>query len=198
MSDETKSDGTMSEGMVEEKAECSSETAEPCEPVVRVSCRIDAQTQKDFTKPVRTGSLITMLLGVLLLGTYITLFVLDGSVIEVGEILLIAILIWGALFFGMGLVFLLTVRKNIKRAAELNATNEYSFYEGYMTVSTVRRGENIGTVKLYYSDFVKKRERKREFLLYPNASSIYLIPKGELGAGEIEFLRRVLHLPARK
>ena len=161
---------------------------------MRLSYRVDAEAQKRFSKPMRTGSLIAMILGISLLLVFIVLYVLSGDVLSLQPILLGVFLVCGAVLFVVGLIFFLACRMNVKNAAQIDALNEYEFYDDFMTVSTTRRGENIGTVKVYYPDLYRRTERKNEILLYPAAASVYIVPKEGLGENELARLRAALGL----
>lgn len=166
--------------------------------LLRISYRIDARAQRDISKRARIGSLIALFAGISILIAFIVLSVLVEESVWLDTVFHVAILLLGAFLFGLGLIFYLSVRKNIKNAERLDALNHYDFYENYMEIESDRRGENIGKVKVYYPDFVKIREKGKFFMLYPTAATVYPVPKEGLSEDEIASLRRVFHLKTRK
>ena len=50
-------------------------------------------------------------------------------------------------------IFLLVIYANsIKAVKKQQVVNLYEFFEDHFIISTIRNGENIGSVKLYYSE----------------------------------------------
>lgn len=97
-----------------------------------------------------------------------------------------------AFLFAFGLVLLIVTHINGRNTARLGRTNVFRFYEHSFTVTDLKEGEDMGTVKAYYSDLAKVRENKEFFLLYPNSVTFYPVDKTQMTQEEIEALRAVL------
>ncbi len=183
----------------QQQIEQNEETSPQEQPFLVTSYKIDGNAQREFSKPLLIYSYIAMPVGLPLVIGYIVLSLLSDEGILVGLPAAIpyVLLFVGAVLFATGLVFLFTVRKNIRNAENLIQTNEYSFYEDYMCVESICRGERVGVAKVYYNDLAKRRERRDFFLLYPNSVSVFPVPKSGLSEEEIAHLRNALRIIKR-
>ena len=66
-----------------------------------------------------------------------------------------------------------------------------------MLVTQVRFGENMGTMKYYYGDFVSRRETGRFILLYQTAYTVFPVGKAALAPEQLTLLRALLALPQK-
>lgn len=165
-------------------------------PFLVTTCKIDGNTQRELSWSILLYCRIAMAVGIPLVIAYIVLSVLKDEEIlsAIPNAVLYAILFFGAVLFATGIVFYFTVKKNIKNTEKINQTNEYSFFEDYVLLTSIRLGERLGASKVYYTDFAKVRERKKYFLLYPTSVSILPVPKEGLTEGEIDHLRNALRI----
>ena len=173
----------------------------PDQPQEICSCSvcINGALQAKISSPANKLLLADLIIGAVFLVGFIVLFVLNGEVLGgkkfvVDNFLLILLLVCGAILFGMGIALLILNRKNVKNAEALSQENFYRFYPDHVLVRTMRKGETLGEVKQYYASFVKVREKKDFFFLYPNNVTLFPVPKSELTGEQIEALRRVLPL----
>lgn len=180
----------------ENKMPVEEEQKEEVKPFVVSSCKIDGNMQREFSRPLLIYSRIAMIVGLPIVIAYIVLSVLrdEGVLPAIPNTVLYIMLFLGAVLFATGIVFYLSVKKNIKNADNINQTNEYSFYEDYVTMESIRLGERLGATKAYYTDFVKVKESKNYFLLYPTSVSVYPVPKRGLSENDVAHLRNVLRI----
>ena len=162
-----------------------------------ITSKIDGQVQKEISKPILIYSYIGIVLGIPLVLAYIVFSVLKGDVLTIPDFVLYILLFLGAVLFATGIVFLFSVKKNMRNADNCLEINEYSFYDDYVCIAAIRRGERLGAIKTYYEDFVKRKECKKFFLLYPTSVTIYPIPKENLSEEKIARLRSALRIIKR-
>lgn len=164
-------------------------------PFLVAHCMIDGNTQRELMKPLLIYSRIGFAVGVPLLLAYIVLYVLcEEDVLSFPTGVLYLMLFVGAILLGTGIVFLLSAKKNIKNVDNISQMNEYSFFDDYVSVESIRRGERLGASKAYYVDFVKIKESKKYFLLYPTTETVFPVPKEGLSEEELGHLRNALRL----
>ncbi len=164
-------------------------------PFLVVSCMIDGTVQREIMKPLLIFSRIGLAVGIPLLLAYIVLYVLCGeAVLNFPTGVLYLMLFVGAILFGSGIVFLLSAKKNIKNADHVSQMNEYSFFEDYVSVESIRHGERLGASKAYFVDFVKIKESRKYFLLYPTSATVFPVPKEGVSEEEIGRLRNALRI----
>ena len=165
-------------------------------PFLVTTCKIDGNTQREFSRPILLYCKIGMVVGLPLVIAYIVLSVLrDEEILTViPNAVLYIMLFLGAVLFVTGIVFYFAVKKNIKNAERINQTNEYSFYEDYISMTSIRYGERLGASKMYYIDFFKVKEGKRFFLLYLNSTSVLPVEKSGLKEEDITHLCNALRI----
>ena len=92
--------------------------------------------------------------------------------------------------FAVGLILLITVRRNIKAAGkQAHDENFYRFDADSVTIETRSDGAVKATAVMRYTDFVRKRETKSFFLLYVNRFSVIPVRKSSLTPDEQAVLR---------
>lgn len=165
-------------------------------PFLVTSCKIDGNMQREISSPVILYCRIAMAVGIPLVLAYIVLSVLkDGEILPaIPTAVLYGMLFFGAFLFATGIVLYFSVKKNINNAERVNQSNEYSFYENFITMTSIRNGERLGASKMYYVDFFKVKEGKKFFLLYLNSASLLPVRKGELSEEDISHLRNALRI----
>ena len=151
--------------------------------MIECSCRIDADVQKELSLRTYTGSLIAMVAGAVGLLCYIVLATAMGAAWTD------ALLVF-AVPFAVGLILLITVRRNIKAAGkQAHDENFYRFDADSATIETRSDGAVKATAVMRYIDFVRKRETKSFFLLYVNRFSVMPVRKSSLTPDEQAVLR---------
>ena len=186
-----------SEILTESEPEREPERAEQTEqkPFLVASSKIDGNLQKKLSAPLLIYCRIAMAVGIPLVILYIVLSVLrDEELLFIPSAVLYVMLFLGAVLFATGIVFLFTVKKNVKNADKVAQIGEYSFFEDYVSVSSIRYGERMGAAKMYYTDFYKIREGKKFFLLYPNSVTVFPVPKEGISEEETVHLRNALRI----
>lgn len=179
-------------------------TPEPLqEPVCRTSVRIGKELIERTGKPLRIILLVMLIVGAVGLVAWIAASATLESLYERGaysgdyslaESILNPLLWITTVLFTFGLIFSISLRLNAKKEFKVERENVYAFYERYFTVTDMREGEDLGTVKTYYADLARTRETKEFFLLYPNNATFFPVDKKLLKEEEIAALRCVLPL----
>lgn len=149
---------------------------------------INSEVQKEISKKAYIIWLTALIVGVIGLVAYIVLGTIFPDVSELD------LLLFFSMPFGFGLVFVLTIKKQIKSVQTLNQVNTYEFFEDHVVVSTVRNMEVVGSVKIYYKDLTKSKETEKYFLLYLNNVSVLPIKKDGLKPEEQVLVRAFLNL----
>lgn len=149
---------------------------------------INSEVQKEISKKAYIIWLTALIVGVIGLVAYIVLGTIFPDVSELD------LLLFFSMPFGFGLVFVLTIKKQIKSVQTLNQVNTYEFFEDHVVVSTVRNMEVVGSVKVYYKDLTKSKETEKYFLLYLNNVSVLPIKKDGLKPEEQVLVRAFLNL----
>lgn len=149
---------------------------------------INSEVQKEISKKAYIIWLTALIVGVIGLVAYIVLGTIFPDVSELD------LLLFFSMPFGFGLVFVLTIKKQIKSVEKLNQINTYEFFEDHVVVSTVRNMEVVGSVKVYYKDLTKSKETEKYFLLYLNNVSVLPIKKDGLKTEEQVLVRSFLNL----
>ena len=149
---------------------------------------INSEVQKEISKKAYIIWLTALIVGIIGLVAYIVLGIIFPNVAELD------LLLFFSMPFGFGLVFVLTIKKQIKSVQTLNQVNTYEFFEDHVVVSTVRNMEVVGSVKVYYKDLTKSKETEKYFLLYLNNVSVLPIKKDGLKKEEQVLVRAFLNL----
>lgn len=153
---------------------------------------INSEVQKEISKKAYIIWLTALIVGIIGLVAYIVLGIIFPNVSELD------LLLFFSMPFGFGLVFVLTIKKQIKSVQTLNQVNTYEFFEDHVVVSTVRNMEVVGSVKIYYKDLTKSKETEKYFLLYLNNVSVLPIKKDGLKPEEQVLVRAFLNLKQLK
>ena len=155
--------------------------------MIVVKTKLDEKMQKELVHPALIIELITMIIGIIGLLAYV---IIKTSVENANvEYLLIF-----SIPFVFGLVFYLTVKKQLKKIKNNTKLNIYEFYEDFMNIKTMDNGEDVGTAKIYYKDLVKKKESKNYFFLFINNLNAFPIAKYELTEDDIKEIRKLLNI----
>lgn len=166
---------------------------------VRTSVAIDAEMQKRINAPLRKNMLFVMAAGIVLLVVYIVLSVLADEVGIPEDAFFLDVILWvGAMGFGFGIVFLITLGRVNQKQLARGFINHYEFYPEGVVINDERGGEHVSTARLRYTDFEKIKEGKEFFLLYPNKVTYFPVDKRLLSQEECEKLRSYFRLPPKK
>ena len=143
--------------------------------------------------------LFVMAAGIVLLVAYIVLSVLADEVGIPEDAFFLDVILWvGAMGFGFGIVFLITLGRVNQKQLARGFINHYEFYPEGVVINDERGGEHVSTARLRYTDFEKIKEGKEFFLLYPNKVTYFPVDKRLLSQEECEKLRSYFRLPPKK
>lgn len=166
---------------------------------VRTSVAIDAEMQKRINAPLRKNMLFVMAAGIVLLVAYIVLSVWGDEAGIPEDAFFLDVILWvGAMGFGFGIVFLITLGRVNQKQLARGFINHYEFYPEGVVINDERGGEHVSTARLRYTDFEKIKEGKEFFLLYPNKVTYFPVDKRLLSQEECEKLRSYFRLPPKK
>lgn len=131
--------------------------------------------------------LISMIVGIVGLVAYVVL----GTFIE--NPYLDVMLIF-AVPFGFGLVFYITINKNIKKMTENNFVNEYEFDGDVINVATTKNGEVVGTQKVKIADIYKIKITDEYIFIYINKVNAFIVDKKALSDDELSEIKKILKI----
>lgn len=155
--------------------------------MITIQTEIDEKSQKSLTKISKIVYLTLMIIGAIGLLLYLAL----GTIYENPYL---DVLLLFAIPFGFGLVFYITINKNIKKMTENKFTNEYTFNNDFMNIASVKNGEIVGTQKLYYKDIVKVKENDEYIFIYPNKFNAFILKKSNASEEELTTIKKLLNL----
>ena len=134
-----------------------------------IECRTDinVEAQKVLSKNLKLASIISLVVGIVGALAYIVLSCFfDSGYLD--------IMLVFCLPLGFGLVYLVSINNLIKKTGD-STYNVYQFEEEFFNTTTYKNGEVVGTVKYYYKDLKKIKERDGYLLLYINVSNAFLV-----------------------
>ena len=140
--------------------------------------------QKELNKNLEIGSKISLIIGSIGLFVYIVL----GVVNETEPVWLNYILYPSAILFAFGLIFLISVNKTNKSANVIDTGNEYEFTEEYFTVDSIRNGEKIASVKVYYTEILKFKITTNYLFIYHNQLNAYPVAKENMLREDLDLI----------
>lgn len=123
--------------------------------MIKCSVKIDEEVQKAISRKTYFFGILCLTIGLLgILGYLFTSFLEEEK--SIYEIMLIF-----ALPLGIGICLLLIVKKLVKEAKNQEVVNIYEFDYGFVNINSIKNGENIGALKIYYNEFTKLRDTKK-------------------------------------
>ncbi len=163
-------------------AEVSGENAADKEEIIRCSLKVDAARQNEVQK-----NLYRVFLGACIVGAAgLLVYLVLGTLIEGPWV---NVLLAFAVPFGVGLVFTIAMKNNVKNLAGQELENFYGFGETEFTVETKKAGVFFAKSALKYSDLKKvKMMNNGHYLLYINPASAFAIKEEDLSGEEREKL----------
>ena len=159
--------------------------------MITIKTKLDENMQKELVRPALTTYLFMMIIGIIGLLAYIII----GTVVENANVEYLLVF---SIPFGMGLVFYLVIKRQLKQIKNSTNLNIYEFYEDFVNVKTMNNGEDVGTVKVYYKDIIKKRESKNYFFLFINNVNAFPVAKFGLTEDELKEIRILLNIQGKK
>lgn len=162
-------------------AEASGENAADKEEIIRCSLKVDAARQKEVQK-----NLYRVFLGACIVGAAgLLVYLVLGTLIEEPWV---NVLLAFAVPFGVGLVFTIAMKNNVKNLAGQELENFYEFGKTEFTVETKKAGAFFAKSALKYSDLKKVKMMNGHYLLYINLASAFAIKAEDLSGEEREKL----------
>lgn len=157
---------------------------------MKIRTKITKQTQNELTKTAQITYLIMTIIGAIGLFAYIVLGTITNANVE--------FMLAFSVPFAFGLVFYITIKKQIKNIPSSINVNVYDIFEDHLTIKSITNGEEVGNNKVYYKDIIKRKETKNYIFLYPNKVNAFPIAKEELSDAELTELRAILKMPQKK
>lgn len=163
---------------------------------IKIETAINADMQREYLRKLYIVSLVSLISGSIGLAAYIVWVVLvTGTEAREPSILM---LILFAVLFGFGLVFLLACKKTVKNTGKSGIKLEScEFFNNYIIAEDYLGGEKVATVKIYYSQIVKRRETKNFLFISLQPSAAIPVSKAGLSEGELNALRKLVGLPVK-
>lgn len=155
--------------------------------MIKCTTEIDEISQKSLSKYTKIYSIISLVVGSVGLLVYLILgTIFDNQYLD--------FLLLFSIPFGFGLVFLITLNKNIKNMTNNNFVNSYEFDTDYFNVATSKNGEVVGTQKIYYNNIHKVIERDCYLFIYINKVNAFIVNKNNLSAEDLRYLKELLKI----
>ena len=155
--------------------------------MIKCTTEIDEISQKSLSKYTKIYSIISLVVGSVGLLVYLILgTIFDNQYLD--------FLLLFSIPFGFGLVFLITLNKNIKNMTNNNFVNSYEFDTDYFNVATSKNGEVVGTQKIYYNNIHKVIERDYYLFIYINKVNAFIVNKNNLSAENLRYLKELLKI----
>lgn len=147
--------------------------------------KFTVEMQKQLDKNKKILGIILTIIGSLGLLIYISSAFWENEPTWIDWLLVFAVP------FALGIIFLVAIQKNLKSVSKLDITNVYEFNMDFMTISTIKYGENIGSVKLWYKEFLKVKETKDYLFIYNSPVSAFPVDKKNLKEADLIILRGI-------
>lgn len=178
----------------EQPAEQNEQAADEPSPI-RCTAVLDGKMQARIGRENRSTGILFAVLGAAALAfgiLFLTLPALGGEDASFFGWLLAVL---GGLLLLCGVTLLLLLLRSVRAAGKQVMTNEYAFYENYFTVTTARRGEEIGSVRFGYADLYKIKEKYGLLQLFTAPNVVYPVDTAALSPEELAALRERLAPP---
>lgn len=175
-------------------AEQNTQAADEPSPI-RCTAVLDGKMQARIGRENRSTGILFAVLGAAALAfgiLFLTLPALGGKDASFFGWLLAVL---GGLLLLCGVTLLLLLLRSVRAAERQVMTNEYAFYENYFTVTTARRGEEIGSVRFGYADLYKIKEKYGLLQLFTAPNVVYPVDTAALSPEELAALRERLAPP---
>ena len=139
--------------------------------------------QKELNSKSKKINKTLMIIGAIGLLAYIVI----GTILE-EEVWWCEALLVFALPFSFGLILLITINKQEKKAVFSNQYNVYEFNDDFLNAETYSKGECTSKVKFYYKDIVRVKETDNYLFLFIQIKHAFPVLKSGFEAGEKEKL----------
>lgn len=155
--------------------------------MIRIKTDINEKAQKSLSKDTINFCIVALVIGSIGLLAYIILAtIFENNYLD--------ILLLFSIPFGVGLVYIIFINKNIKAMAESKITNEYEFEENYFNVISSKNGEEFGRQKVYYKDIYKVKEKEEYIFIYINKINAYIIDTTNSNEEDLKIIKNLLNL----
>ena len=145
--------------------------------MIKYETTIDYKATKDLIKGYITFYRIFILIGILLLATYILLGIFVNAFATVWNVLILIVSIV-LIFFGVTYSFLMT--RTLKRSNN-NILMKYEFHDDYLIAISIKDDVISKPNKIFYKDIKYYRETSSYYFLYLSISNAFpLIKKPEV------------------
>ena len=155
--------------------------------MIKTRTEINKEVQYQFSKKTLIVSIILMIVGAIGLLTYVVL----SAIFDYKGL---SFLILFSVPFGLGVSFLLTVKKIIKSTEKNPFVNEYEFEDTFVNVSSIKNNEVIATQKLYYKDIVKIKENDKYIHIFITPTTAFVVDKVNTNSDDINEIKKLLKM----
>lgn len=150
--------------------------------MIETNTKLDLKMQKALNLKLFIASIVLLIIGIVGLLGYLILsigFRMDTIWLD--------ILLWVfSISFGYGLIWMLSVIRTNSAVADEQKENNYMFFEDYVLITTYFKGENIGSIKLYYKEIKKIKQTNDYIFLYRSFRIVYPVSKQNLNQQDCE------------
>ena len=153
--------------------------------MITIRTKIDEKSQNALSRNVIIFCIVCLVVGSIGLLAYIVLSTINENP-YLDFILLFSIP------FALGLVYLISIKRNIKNMSAKNLTNEYTFNDDHFTIATIQNEEVVGTQKVYYKNLAKIKETGEYIFIYINQVSAFIVQKASTSEENIKLIRALL------
>lgn len=86
------------------------------------------------------------------------------------------------------------INKTTKKTVASELVNEYEFDNDFFTVTSYKHSEQVGTIKVFYKEIYKIKEKNNYIFLYINRVNAYIVDTENLPKEDITLLRAILKI----
>lgn len=159
-------------------------------------CVMSEEIQKKFSHKLYIASVISLVIGSVGLAAYLVTSVSYDFIYDFIPEWCNAFLLF-AVPFGFGLVFLLTLKSQIKNSRKLEGIkNVYEFYSDCILARELRGGLQTGVVRFTYDNIVKTKDDEDMLYFYYQVKTLaYPLEKNSLTPAELNTVKKLLGMP---
>lgn len=150
---------------------------------MKFKVKIDENVQNELNRNSKILAWVLIGVGALLEIAYIAIPSTEDTS------LLSMMLTVGAIWIGLGVALLISIKKAKQTALRAETIESYEFLPDFVLVATYQNGEIVSTTKLLYANICKTMETKSYFFFYPSKTSAYPIEKSAIAPEQLEQIK---------
>lgn len=155
-----------------------------------IQTEMNEKVQKAYTRKASWILLVMMIIGIAGLLAYIFIDSIEAS--EYGDMLLMI----ASVFFGVGLVFYISINMRVKKMSAQKYVNQYEFADDEIIITTIQNGSVFSTHNLKYNEIRNVTETKEYIYIIFSAVGMtkmaYIIEKTMGTTETVESIRNIL------